>query len=768
MFSWLKDRAEDAFDLSRRHWTQAAVPLAIALLAGLVVQSPFQSVSPVYRPGEIARSDIKAPAKMLVVDEDLTHKRQARAAETINDVYDYDSQLAQQLSARVTRAFDTARQELNKKSEAGIIAAFKELLGVNITQEDAQRIYKSGFQRRVQKALEIYLGAAFNHWITDKPIDPQDESKSFSVRDLFTENEVILSGKDFESQVLSLEQVRDKIAKDPIVEQKLVRLIPTDLKISILNLAQELLSSDLSYNQIESSARREEAKKRIEPAVVEIAKGEMIIREGERVERKHLLLLDALKNLQETRTDLTSYIGFVVLLFVLIFVLYGIGTKNFKRFRLSAKDHLVLGGFFIISIALIAGLNTTFEAALSRSLGGHPVHMLLPFAFVGMSLRLFTSIEIVFFFSILFATCVAWLLKDPFMARTSLIVSITGAAAMRHITLRMDVLRAGFIAGLVQSILVCLGVVMGLTESTGLESQWIDLAATFGLALASGILAAGMCMFTQPLIEFLGYTTDLRLMELSNTNHPLLRELIISAPGTYFHSFAVSQLSEKAAEAINANPLFARVASLYHDIGKLKKPQYFIENIQGENRHDKLVPSMSALIISNHVKEGIDIAQSHKLPRAIVDCIPQHHGTALISYFYDKAKQNVAEGEEVDERDFRYPGPKPQTKEAAIIMLADAVEATAKSMSHASLDQLKQRVNQTIRRFFLDGQLDECELTLKDLNAIGNAFVNVLQGIYHQRIDYPHLQKGPSDDNDDDDEHSTIGSVVKRASTKRP
>jgi putative nucleotidyltransferase with HDIG domain len=354
--------------------------------------------------------------------------------------------------------------------------------------------------------------------------------------------------------------------------------------------------------------------------------------------------------------------------------------------------------------------------------------------------------EITAFFMLLFGVCMGWMTQNPYFGLTSLMVGLAGAAAMRYIGQRLDVLRAGLFAGCIQAVCIALGLVMGLVSSAGLSHSGLDVALTLGFCVMAGLISAGLVLFSQPIIEFLGYTTDLRLMELSNTNHPLLKEMIIKAPGTYFHSFTVSQLSEKAAESINANPLFARVASLYHDVGKLKKPQYFIENIKGENRHDKMVPSMSALIIANHVKDGIELAHEHKLPQSIIDCIPQHHGTALISYFYDKAKKSAEEESEVDERDYRYPGPKPQTKEAAIIMLADAVEASSKSLSKASTDQLRQQVNATIRRFFLDGQLDECDLSLKDLNGIGNAFVNVLQGVYHQRIDYPHLKKEASVD----------------------
>jgi hypothetical protein len=284
----------------------------------------------------------------------------------------------------------------------------------------------------------------------------------------------------------------------------------------------------------------------------------------------------------------------------------------------------------------------------------------------------------------------------------------------------------------------------------------VDFLVVTSFSIASGILSASLILGVQPLLEYLGYTTDLRLMELSSTNHPLLKDLILKAPGTYFHSFTVSQLAEKAAEAINANALFARVASLYHDIGKVKKPQYFIENIKGENKHDRLAPTMSALIISNHVKDGIELGYEHHLPQSLIDVIPQHHGTALISYFYDKAQKQAGDEAEIEERDFRYPGPKPQTRESAIILLADAVEATAKSLQNRSSDILRQIVHQTIQRFFLDGQLDECDLSLKDLHAIGNAFLQVLQGVYHQRIDYPHFK-----DSQTEIDERTISNITK-------
>ena len=404
------------------------------------------------------------------------------------------------------------------------------------------------------------------------------------------------------------------------------------------------------------------------------------------------------------------------------------------------RDQIVMGSFLILSMALIAGLKHLFEAARLQSTVGQSLIFLLPLGFSGMTLRLFSSMEITTFFVLLFSLAVGWLLNDPYFALIALASGLAGAARMRRIQQRFDVFKAGLVSGGVAALFALTGILIGAINSAPSLPSALDWGLIPAFSFLAGFFNAALILAIQPALEQMGYTTDLRLMELSRTDHPLLRDLILKAPGTYFHSFTVSQLAEKAADACYANSLFARVASLYHDIGKTKKPQYFIENIKGDNKHDKLAPTMSALIISNHVKDGIELGLEHKLPLSIIEIIPQHHGTSLISYFYDKAKK-ASPSEDIREDDFRYPGPKPQTKEAAIILMADAVEATAKTMANASEDQLNQMVHKTIQRFFLDGQLDECDLSLKDLSAIGRAFVQVLLGVYHHRIDYPHLKK---------------------------
>jgi putative nucleotidyltransferase with HDIG domain len=258
-----------------------------------------------------------------------------------------------------------------------------------------------------------------------------------------------------------------------------------------------------------------------------------------------------------------------------------------------------------------------------------------------------------------------------------------------------------------------------------------------------------MVMALTPLIESVfGYASDLKLLELANLNHPALKELIVQAPGTYHHSIIIGTLVENAAETIGANPLLARSCAYYHDIGKGRNPLYFGENQKGENRHDSLAPAMSAVIIKRHVTEGLEMARQYRLPKLVADAIPQHHGTRLVGYFFHKAVKEQ-EGKEgapsIDESIYRYPGPKPQFREAALVMIADAVEASTRSLPEPSTPRLHAQVQKMINLIFSEGQLDECDLTLRDLNLIAQSFLHTLEGIYHARPEYPAgaLQTGP-------------------------
>ena len=295
-----------------------------------------------------------------------------------------------------------------------------------------------------------------------------------------------------------------------------------------------------------------------------------------------------------------------------------------------------------------------------------------------------------------------------------------------------DILRAGALSGAMQLV-----VSMGMDLAGGIESAALILNHG-GWGLLSGIGSGLLVMATLSAAESaFGVTTKVSLLELTDQNQPILRQLILRAPGTYHHSFIVSSLSEAGAEVIGADQLLARTASYYHDIGKLTKPEYFTENqTPGRSRHDRLTPAMSTLIITSHVKDGVDLAREYRLPKGIRDVIQQHHGTSRVEFFYRQAK-GAAGGAPVNEDSFRYAGPKPQTREAAVVLIADTVEAASRSLEEPSPARIQTLVHDLIMDKLLDGQFDECDLTFRDLKTIERAFVTSLTTMYHRRVRYP-------------------------------
>jgi hypothetical protein len=256
----------------------------------------------------------------------------------------------------------------------------------------------------------------------------------------------------------------------------------------------------------------------------------------------------------------------------------------------------------------------------------------------------------------------------------------------------------------------------------------------------NGILSAVLMIGVLPYLETaFSITSMIKLLELANPTHPLLKQLLLEAPGTYHHSLMVANLAEAAAEPIGANPLLVRVGSYYHDIGKIKRTDYFVENQRGyENPHEKIAPALSALIITSHVREGVELAREARLPQVIIDFIEQHHGTSLAKFFYSRALEEEREGS-ISEENFRYEGPKPQSKEVALVMLADSVEAAVKSLQDPNPERIRNMVRRIIKDKLNDGQLETSDLTFKDLDTVANSFCQMLEGIYHKRIEYPEI-----------------------------
>ena len=316
--------------------------------------------------------------------------------------------------------------------------------------------------------------------------------------------------------------------------------------------------------------------------------------------------------------------------------------------------------------------------------------------------------------------------------------SLTAVMALHRIRQRMDITHIGFRVAVAMGLAT--GVIWLMGDHTTIDLEHVVIRG--GWAMGSGVLSAVLVLILLPYLEsFFSRTTNIKLLELADFNRPLLRRLMIDAPGTYHHSLIMASLAEQAAEAIGANSLLARVGSYYHDIGKVVKPEYFIENQQTMgNPHDPLAPTMSCLVVIAHVKEGVALARANGIDRVIIDCIEQHHGTSVIHYFYLKALEQNAE---LKPEDFRYPGPKPRSKETAILMLADAVEAASRTLDDPSPSRLQDMVEKIINNKFTDGQFTECSITLHDLSNIADSMVATLNSIFHARIEYKDIPEKP-------------------------
>ncbi|MFQ5677429.1 MAG: HD family phosphohydrolase, partial [bacterium] len=361
---------------------------------------------------------------------------------------------------------------------------------------------------------------------------------------------------------------------------------------------------------------------------------------------------------------------------------------------------------------------------------------LIPIAIVSMLLMIFFDARVAFIGTLTLSIIVGALMGNDFgITLICLFVGTIATFAVREIQARSWMIKG--------MLFISAGYVLSISAIELLQNiDFDDLGHFWLLGVTNGVLSPILAYGLMIIFEYVfGFITNSTLLELSDLNKPLLRQLAIRAPGTYHHSIMVGNLSEAAAEAIGGNALLARVASYYHDIGKMEKAEYFVENQKGgKNPHEKLTPNMSCLILINHVKRGLEIAGEYNLPREICDFISQHHGTNIIRFFYEKAKE-TSDGAEINEADFRYPGPKPQSKETGIVMLADAVEAGSRTLKNPTVSRIRSMVNSFVHERLLDSELDECPLTTKDLNQIKESFVITLAGMFHGRIEYPDQDK---------------------------
>jgi putative nucleotidyltransferase with HDIG domain len=565
------------------------------------------------------------------------------------------------------------------------------------------------------------------------------ETRPILVRELGSETERRLTEP---GTVHSLDEARAQVAAlgDRILEgrSKLERT-------ALLELAASLLRPNMTFNLRATEQRRQAAVAGVKEVTITLRKGEIVVRDGDPITAHHVQILEGIREQERASNQVEVFVGVAGLIFLLLALLWRFGASSVQRFPRETID-----GVFLLSVLVVTALGTRIGLFLCDALGDRPellpvvphgpdiLYFAIPLAAATMIVRMVHSGETAALFALAVAAIAGLQVRGEIAyALFAFVGSLAAALGVARVTQRGTLLRAGLRVGFANmAVIALLAFVRGPVDP--LETVFAMLMGLVAGSL-SGVLASGF----SPAVEALfGYTTDVKLLEMANREQPVLRELELRAPGTYHHSMMVGHLAEKAAEAIGANSLRAKVAGYYHDVGKMRRPHFFVENVAaygGENRHDKLSPSMSSRIIQAHVKDGLEIGRQHSLARPIMNGIAQHHGTSIIRFFFEKAKEQAdpEKGQAVEEHDYRYPGPKPQTREAGILMLSDSVEAASRTLADTSPARIQQLVQRVINNYFRDGQLDECSLTLRDLHAIARSFIDTLGAIRHERIDYP-------------------------------
>jgi hypothetical protein len=707
----------------------------------------------------VVERDIKAPRDFFIEDQAATDKKRQQAVADVLTVYDFDANLANTLKRNVEQAFGELKSvieqypnspyaESETQSGAETIVPrdpkpslqelirqkqeqFEETIGIRVSQGAYQVLAKEGFSIKIATLINKILTTILsNGVVTNKEILLKELDKGIILRDVATKKESIAGNLN---QFYGLNQAKAIVRT---IGQDDLQDLDYTLKNLVVDFVQELIQPNITLNRNETKERQNKIAAEIKPVLYKIKAGEMLLREGARVAELDLLKLEALHSKTKKEQILLSSLGAALLLISLLITTYLLHLNVSGPMAGYHNKNLLLIACLSLSFFFLAEISSTFPELLLHnsavSIPADSIYFSIPLASAAMIICLFLGLAVAVPMAMVLAIGFAFIFQNRFEMFLYFLISGTMAAYwLRSCRERKVFIIAGTKLGLL-NIVLATSIHLYTGELSTAKLIW-DWAFAFLGGVVSGILTAGIV----PLVEIaFDYKTDITLLELAHLDRPIMRRLMIEAPGTYHHSVIVGSLVEAAAAQIGANPLLAKVCGYYHDIGKIRKPLYFIENqTEGRNKHDKLAPSMSALILIAHIKDGVEAARENKLGQVIIDTIRQHHGTSIIKFFYEKAKQKKGE-DAVKIDDFRYPGPKPQTKEAGLVMLADVVEAASRTLDNPTPSRIQGLVQKLINQIFSDGQLDSCELTLKDLHNIAKSFNKILYGIHHHRIEY--------------------------------
>ncbi len=704
--------------------------LLFVLLGAVMYSAMFSNVKPEkldLQLFSIAEQTIRSP--ITVEDKASTEKKKKEAADQVQDVYVVKKEITQNRVDLITSIFDSATEvneeiklELEEKKKAIADEEDIENKAIVEKQEPTAAEKLSRMKEKLTKDITVDISDR-----TLTALIQASKSELSIAKDL-----TVTAINNVMSKRIPADQVEN--AKKRLEEElKFASLNNKNLKDAAIELGRYAIYQNEFYDPAATDERRQQAVESVEP--VRILQGQIIVEEQQLISRDVYRQLELI-GLLDNENSIQPFAGLALIILIILAALYYYFYEVNEKSEVKHNYLLMYSIIFSLSILIMKGTSFLHEFKYSE------IIYIFPAAMGAMLIKILIDEKMAVLFTIIMAICGSIIFNEgvtgTFHVSAGIYILCSGLAGVIFLTkqnLRTKIFQAGtYVAG------VNIIVIFSLLFLSNGQYDGLEYAFYFVTGFASGISSAVLAIGMLPFFEAgFGILSTMRLIELSSPNHPLLRKILTEAPGTYHHSVMVANLSESACEAIGADGLLARVGCYYHDIGKTKRPQFFIENQMNiENPHDRLPPQTSKNIIIAHATDGAELLRKHKMPKEIIDIAEQHHGTTLLKFFYHKAKQNDSE---VKEEDYRYPGPKAQTKEAAVIGIADSVEAAVRSMNHPTPEQIESLVRNIIADRLQDEQLNECDLTLKELEIVANSLCETLNGIFHSRIEYPEMTK---------------------------
>ncbi len=719
----------------RRPWRFWAWGTAYVLATTFAFAPAFSFRRAPARAGEIATRDVIAPRDLIVPDAAATAHRRVEAAAEVVPVYDWDTAAPERLAGEIRASFSKARAvEMGGRRRAGLPPALRDAFDLPVGDEALVALAGLGFSPVIEERLLAAGADLYRAGIVDNgQLLNESRDRGIVLRDGHNGRE--LRRKDLSEVVEYGSQTKNAVAR---------RLAGSAFSGRALTEVSAFLAAalrpNLTYDATETLRRRQEAARAVETVLARIPRGKVIVRKGDEISPKAAEWIAAIRASAADPSSWVKVMG-IVILQLLAAAAFWVDARRQRRRRRERRPGMVYASILAAGIlfslmtrgafVLAQGLSSSFEGS---AWAAHTYYA-IPFAAGSIMVSLVAGMGPALLFAAVNAIGAGILMGQSFpFVLFALVGSLAGIFVIGKLRSRSVLLGMGGIVAAAN--LVSISAIAFLNG----EARGWDFAADVLGGLAGGWFVAMIVGVFLPVFEHLFHvTTDIRLLELSNQNLPLLRTLALEAPGTYQHSLVLGHLAEAAAEAVGADALLARVAGYYHDIGKTKMPDYFIENQpKGANRHDRLEPSMSALVIAAHVKEGVDLATKARLPEQLVSAIREHHGTKLIRYFYQKAlTKSGPEDSPVRETEYRHSGPRPSTRVNGILMVADAVEAASRTLIEHSPARIRGMIQSIVDDCLRDGQFDDCDLTMRDLAIIVETLERTVSNIYHHRIDYP-------------------------------